>query len=158
MAALDIDGAIQNIKTALSGIADWQSICGVATSAEAAERIYEYGADESDGCSLAPCMILDLEDSELPWNGGKLQGNVTITCRIELPIPPDYQHTYSQQGRYFWQKLQAILAGIESASGSGGELMLESLTMPVKPGRIDPDENNGRIEWMCMLGLVVYLK
>jgi len=156
MAALDVDTTIQNVKTVLSNIAGWQTICGVSTAAEAAERIFEYGVDEFDD-TLTPCIILDVEESSLTRTGGKMQGNVFFTVRMELEIPPAQRETYSTQGRWFWQKLQTILAGFDSNQGTTGGLQLASFTMPVKPGRIDPDTNQGRCEWMVMLGLEIYL-
>lgn len=157
MAALDIDTAIQNVKSMLAGLTAWQTICGVADSTRAAERIYEYGVDESTQ-TLCPCILLDLSDQTLPWNGGKFQGNVTIEVRMELEIPQANRATYSTQGRWFWQKLQALLAEIDTTVNDTGTLMIEEITIPLKPGRIDPDTNSGRCEWMTILGFRVYLK
>lgn len=142
----------------LSGLTAWQSICGVATAAEAALRIYEYGVEEDPACTLCPLIILDIDETVLTWTGGTTQGTLPVDVRIELEIPPDNRGTYSEQGTWFWQQLSALLAGITGAVGGGGQLMFRGLTMPVKPGLIDIKENNGRVEWMTTLRLDVYLK
>lgn len=158
MTALDVDGAIANVKTMLSGLSAWQTICGVATSALAAERIYEYGVEEDDEVTLCPCIILDVDETRSTWTAGALRGNLIVTVRMELAIPEENRTSYSTQGRWFWQKLSAMLAGINGGVGDSGELMLEEITMPLKPGRIDDDHNGGRVEWMVMLGLGITLQ
>jgi hypothetical protein len=52
-----------------------------------------------------------------------------------------------------WGKFGEIMAGINGAVGGGGQLMADSLEVPVFPGRIDPDANKGRCEWGFVLSL-----
>lgn len=158
MAVQDVDTAIANVKAMLAALSAWQTITGTSSSTEATKRIHEYGVDDSDGLSLCPCIILDIDENRSSWSAGQLRGNLTVTLRMELEIPDENRTTYSTQGRWFWQKLSAMLAGINGAVNISGGLMLEELTMPLKPGRIEEDENSGRTEWMVILGLVLTLQ
>lgn len=159
MTTCDFTGLIANTKTLLSGLTAWQGICGVSTTAEAAERIYEYGVDEpEDGSSLCPLIILDVDTDSLEWQGGHLNGPVTVTVRMELEVPALHQETYATQAVWFWDQMSAILNGVNSTVNKSGALMLERISMLVKPGRIDPDENSGRTEWMVMWGFEVHLQ
>jgi hypothetical protein len=159
MTACDFTGLIANTKSLLSGLTSWQSICGVATTAEAALCIYEYGVDEpEDGSTLCPLIILDVDNDSLEWVGGHLNGPVTVTVRMELAVPEIHQETYAKQAVWFWDQMTAVLNQVNSAANEAGTLMLERVTMLVKPGRIDPDENSGRTEWMVMWGFEVHLQ
>lgn len=158
MAALDIDDCVQNVKTMLKNLSAWQTILGVSTAADAAEHIHEYGVEDSDDDPATPCIILDVEDLPTRWQAGELAGSLTVQMRLELEIPEANRDTYSTQGRWFWQKLSALLAGINGGVNDGGELMLDGVSMLLKPGRIEPDTNNGRTDWMCILGLEVHLR
>lgn len=157
MAALDVDGAVQAVKTMLSGLTAWQTITGTSTSAAAAQHIHEYGVDETDG-SQCPLIILDIDDLPLRWSGGRTAGTLQVQCRMELAIPDANQSSYSAEGRWFWQQLGSLLAGINGGVRGGGELMFEGLDLLLKPGRIDPEQNEGRLEWMTILGVNVWLQ
>jgi len=157
MAALDIDGAVQNVKTMLSELSAWQTITGTSSAAEAAKRIFEYGVDDSAG-SESPCFILDIAEFPGEWRAGRIAGSLMIEARLELEIPDANRLTYSTEGRWYWQQLASILAGINSNVRGSGELMFQNLSMPLKPGRIDPETNEGRVEWMCILGIEVWLR
>ena len=159
MATCDFTGLIANTKAILSGLTAWQTICGVSTTAEAAERIYEYGVEEpEEGTSLCPLIILDIDNDSLEWQGGHLNGPVTVTVRMELEVPALQQETYSKQAIWFWGQMTAILNEVNTTANEAGTLMLERISMLVKPGRIDPDENSGRTEWMVMWGFEVHLQ
>lgn len=157
MAALDIDGAVQNVKTMLSELTAWQTITGTSTSAAAAQRIFEYGVDDSEG-SQSPLIILDIEDLPAEWRAGRLAGPLIVEARLELEIPEANRLSYGTEGRWFWQQLSSILAGVNGNIRDSGGLMFQGLTMPLKPGRINPEENEGRTEWMCILGFEVWLQ
>jgi hypothetical protein len=156
MADLDVDGLIQNVKAMLSGLTTWQTLTGTSTAESAAEFIYEYGVE--DECGILPLMILDLEDLPLSWNAGHLAGQVQILVRLELEIPEIHRGTYSAQARWFWQQISGLFSTINPAIQGSGELMFQGMSMPLKPGRIEQDTNNGKCEWMCMLAFDVYLK
>jgi hypothetical protein len=157
MAALDIDGAVQSVKTMLSELSAWQTITSTGSAAAAALRIFEFGVDDSAG-SESPCFILDIGEFPVAWEAGRLAGPLMIEARLELEIPEANRTTYSTEGRWFWQQLASILAGINSNVKGSGQLMFQGLSMPLKPGRIDPETNEGRIEWMCVLGFEVWLQ
>jgi len=159
MAACDIGSAVQNVKLMLSNLTAWKAICGVSTATEAATRIHEYGIEEDeDTPTQCPLIILDVEDSGLEWKGGHMNGPLGITVRLELEIPASETETYSKQGIWFWSKWSAILDGINSGVQGSGGLMLERITTLVKPGRIEPDSNGGRCEWMAVLNLELHLQ
>lgn len=154
MAALDIAGAMQNVKTMLAGLSAWQTICGVSASGPASLRIYEGGIEEEkDGTTLAPCCFLDFTSLPTNWLGSRFQGRITVEMRFELAVPEANQTTYADEFVWVWEKCSAILAGINGAVGNAGQLMADSLEMPLKPGKIDPHENNGRCEWGFILAL-----
>lgn len=155
MAWLDVDTTVQNVKTMLSNLAAWQTICGVGSASEAAEKIITGGMAEDEEESLAPVIFLDVSDVPVEWLGNKYQGQLTVEIRCELAIPPANQKTFSDEWRYAWQKCSAILAGINGAVGGSGGLMARSLSMPTKPGKIDPNENQGRCEWGFILNMVI---
>lgn len=159
MAACDVNSAIANVKTMLKNLSAWQTICGVSTADAAAERIHEYGVDEEeDTDTLCPLIILDIESSSLAWQGQHLRGPLVVTCRMELEIPENTRSTYSTQAVWFWEQWSAMLAGISGGVQGSGQLMLDGISTMVKPGRIDPDTNNGRCEWLAMLGLEIHLQ
>ena len=60
MSALDILGLLDNTRTMLAGLAAWQSVCGVATSAEAAQRIYLGGVEATPEEDTSPLCWLDV--------------------------------------------------------------------------------------------------
>ena len=73
MAALDFAGAVTNVKTMLSGLTAWQTICGVSSSAEAAKRIHLGGCEEEQEESLAPVIILDIDPFNTNWASYQLR-------------------------------------------------------------------------------------
>lgn len=155
MAALDFAGAVTNVKTMLSGLTAWQSICGVATSAESAKRIYLGGEEETTNETLCPMMVLDIDPFNTNWLQSTFRGKLPIEIRCELAIPTEYQHSVSSQYEWTWTQVSALLAGINGAVNSAGQLMAESLNIAVKPGAINPDENHGRCEWGFVLMLTL---
>jgi hypothetical protein len=157
MAALDVYGLLQNVRTMLSESATWQGLAGTGSQSSALSCIHEYGVP--DECKYqAPIIILDLDDLPLNWTGGNLAGLVQVLVRIELEIPEAQRGTYANQAKWFWQQLSGILADIDGLVRGSGDLMFQRLSMPLKPGRIDPDDNNGRCDWMTMLAFEIYLQ
>jgi hypothetical protein len=82
-------------------------------------------------------------------------GLLTIEARTELAVPAEHCETYEDQYKWTWQQVSALLAGINGSVNDGGQLMLQSLNMPLEPGPIDPDDNFGRVEWLFILALVL---
>lgn len=158
MSALDVDGAIQNVKSMLSNLSAWQTITGTSSASHAAEFIHEFGVDEVEGESACPLIILDVGELGLQWRGGQLDGEFIVEARLELAIPDEQQQSYATEGRWFWQQLVTLLDGINSNVQGGGELMLQNIDFALKPGRIDPNDNEGRIEWMTILSLRLWLQ
>lgn len=155
MAALDVGTALSNVRTMLSGLSAWQTICGVATSGAAIHRIH-YGAIEDDQESTsAPCIILDVTSVPTNWLANRLQGTLTIEMRFYLEMPNSERETFSDQYIWAWQKFSAMMDGINGACGDAGEVMIKSLDVPLMPGRIDPDMNKGVSEWNFILSLGV---
>jgi hypothetical protein len=154
MAALDVGTAMQNVKTMLSNLTAWQTICGAANASEAALRIYEGGIEETDE-TLAPVCFLDFTSLPTNWLGNRFQGRLTIEMRFELAVPIDNQTSYADQFVWVWDQVSDLLAGINGAVGGSGGLMADTLEMPTQPGRIDPHENKGRCEWGFILALSV---
>jgi hypothetical protein len=155
MAALDIAGAIANVKSMLSNLSAWQTICGVSTSALAAARIYEGGTDEDEELSLTPCIFLDVTSLPTNWLANHLRGTLAIEIRVELDVPEDQRTTYSTQYVWVWGKFGELMAGINGAVDGSGQLMIEGLSVPTMPGRIDPNTNSGRCEWGFIYSLTV---
>lgn len=157
MAALDVDGAMQNVKTMLSSLTAWQSICGVSTTAEAATRIYEGGTEDDLGESdLAPLIVLTFDPFQTDWMGTS-KGQLTVELRTEIPIPEEHRETYADRYRYAWQKFSAIAAGINGAVNGSGQLMLRQFNVVQSPGEFDPKETNGRVEWGWITSVVLDL-
>jgi len=153
MAALDVGTALSNVRTMLSGLSAWQTICGAASAAEALTRIH-YGALEDDQESTsAPCIILDVTSLPTNWLANRLQGNLTIEMRFYLEMPEAERATFSDQYIWVWQKFSAMMDGINGAVGDSGEAMIRTLTVPLMPGRIDPDENGGLSDGNFILAL-----
>ena len=157
MASLDIATTITNVKTMLGSLAAWQTICSVPTAAEALERIHEGGIEEDGSETLCPCIILDVNPLQTDWMPTTSHGDAVIEVRIELEVPEEERCSYQRQYIWTWQQVSALLAGINGAVGQSGGLMIEGLNMSLKPSPIDPDDNNGRIEWGCILELVLKL-
>ncbi len=160
MAALDVKGTLQNARTMLSGLTAWQSICGVATAAEAAERIIYGGFDDTDedAALTPPYCILDIETFESNWQGGRFQPVLPITLRFELAVDPEHTATWQDQYLWVWEKFSDIINGIQSNVQGGGQLMAEELNLLLRPGLIDPDTNNGRCDWLFIIQIGNHLK
>lgn len=147
MAALDVAAAMQNVKTMLSNLTAWQTICDVSSAAAAALRIYEGGIEDDQPESLTPCIFLDFTSLPTNWLANRFTGRLTVEIRCELAVPKDNQTSYADEFVWVWQQCSALLAGINGAVSGAGGLMADSLEMPTKPGKIDPHENQGRCEW-----------
>jgi hypothetical protein len=154
MARLDVLGLLTNTRSMLGSLTTWQEICGVSTAGEATERIYLGGVVAAPEDALAPICWLDVDPANFDWQGTS-RGRVTIEARFEIAIPEDKIADYSQQFSWIWGRVSALMADINATVNGSGQLMLRSLTMPVRPGPIDPDDNDGRTDWMLQLGLVV---
>jgi len=152
VAALDIVGSLTNVKTMLSGLTAWQTLCGGAT--EAAARIYKGGTEEESE-TLTPCIFLDFSSLPTNWIGGRLTGRVTYEIRCEFPIPEDDRQTYEDEYIYAWTQLAGILDGINSGVNGAGQLMIDSLEVSTPPARIARESNKGRTEWGFILAMAV---
>jgi hypothetical protein len=152
MAQMDLGAALASVKTMLSGLTAWQTICGVSTSTEAAKRIYLGGA-EDDG-ELCPCCVIDLADSNAPFEFNR-STPLNVEMRFQLAMPEDQQRNLQTQFIWIWSKCSALLLGIREDSNGSGELMHTGTTLVVKPGPIDPDDNDQRNEWAFTLQITV---
>ena len=156
MAAMDIAGALGNVKTMLSGLTEWQAICSVDTAAKALEGIHEGGVEETTGNTLCPCIILDVNGFDTMWSPSRLHANLAIEIRTEVVAPSD-KCTHQEQKVWALQQLGNLMAGIAGSVNGSGQIMIEGLNVTVAPGLIEPDENHGRTEWGFVLELVVRL-
>lgn len=158
MAALDVGISLSSLRTMLSGLTAWQTICGVSTSSEAALKIH-YGAVEEDpehpDCELNPCIVLDVTSLATTWQGNKLHGKLIFEIRFYMEMPDAERATYGTQYIWIWTQFSAMLAAIDGAVGSAGQQMIDSLDVPLLPGRLDPDENGGKSEWNFVISLGV---
>ncbi|MGV2337614.1 MAG UNVERIFIED_CONTAM: hypothetical protein LVR18_27220 [Planctomycetaceae bacterium] len=154
MSALDILGLLNNTKTMIAGLAAWQSVCNVTTSAEAGSRIYLGGVEAAPEDDTSPLCWLDVNPATFDWMGTS-RGRVTVEAVFEIGIPTEEQVTFQREFRYAWTQASAILAGINGAVNGSGQLMMRSLTMPLRPGLINPEDNDGRHDWRFTLGLVI---
>lgn len=154
MTALNVLGLLDNVKAMLAGLQAWQSVCGVATSAEAGERIYLGGVEATAEEDTSPLCWIDVNPATFDWFSTN-RGRVTVELVFEIGIPETERETFQGEYRYAWTQASAILAGINGAVNGSGQLMLRSLTMPLRPGLINPEDNDGRHDWRFTLGLVV---
>lgn len=154
MANLDVDGAVQNVKTMLSGLSWWQSICKTTDSTTAAQSIVEGGAETLPDESPAPLIVLDIDPFNTDWMSTS-RGQLTIRIHVELPIPPDNQETYSARYRYAWQQFGSMMAGINGAVNGSGQLMLRGLNVVQEPGEFDPTTTGNRPEWGWIVAVVL---
>jgi hypothetical protein len=158
MAALDVGTALSNVRTMLSGLSAWQTICGVSTAAEAAKKIH-YGAVELDPdeptSSSNPCIVLDITSLPTTWRANRLHGTATFEIRFYLEMPEAEKATYSIQYIWIWQQFSAMLDAINGAVGGAGQTMINNLDVPLMPGRLDPDVNGGGSEWNFVISMGV---
>ena len=154
MSALNILGILNNTRTMLSGLVAWQSVCGVSTAAEAAERIYLGGVEATAEEDTSPLCWIDVNPATFDWMATN-RGRVTVEAVFEIGVPEVERETYQDEYRYAWTQASAILAGINAAVNGSGQLMMRSLTMPLRPGLINPEDNDGRHDWRFTLGFVV---
>jgi hypothetical protein len=156
MAVLDAGTYLATVRTVLSGLSAWQTLCGVSTAAEAIQHIH-FGAldldkDASPG-DENPCMILDVTSLPTEWRGNRLHGTITVEIRVYLSMPESERATYGSQYVWVWSKFSAILDAINGVVGDAGEIMIRSMAVPLFPGRVDPDNNGGEGEWLFVLSL-----
>lgn len=154
MTALNVLGLLDNTRTMLAGLVAWQSVCGVSTTAEAAERIYLGGVEAEPEQDTSPLCWLDVNPATFDWMATN-RGRVTVEAVFEIGVPEQERVTYGDEYRWAWTQASAILAGINGAVNGSGQLMLRSLTMPLRPGLINPEDNDGRHDWRFTLGFVV---
>lgn len=147
MASLDVAGALQNIAAAWSNITAWQSICGVATAAEALERIHIGGTNDEDE-TIVPATIIIVESLPLTINATKLRGKLTARISCWLAIPPERCGTYQDQYLWVCEQWSAIMRGLETNANQAGGLMLNDLTVSQVPGEFERTVNSGRKEWL----------
>jgi hypothetical protein len=76
-----------------------------------------------------------------------------VEIRVYLSMPESERATYGSQYVWVWSKFSALLDGINSAVGGGGEIMIRSMGVPLFPGRVDPDNNGGQDEWLFVFSL-----
>lgn len=156
MAVLDVGTVMASVKTLISTLTTWQALTGAADATAALAFIHSWAVDDS-GETPAPLILLDIEDIPLEFSGSRFQGRATVTMRIELPIPEANQVPRAAQAEYFWLKQSAILAEMRAGVRGSGQLMMEGIRQMVRPGAIDPKENQNRVEWNSQLGLEIYL-
>ena len=109
MSALDILGILNNTRTMLSGLVAWQSVCGVSTAAEAAERIYLGGVEATAEEDTSPLCWIDVNPATFDWMATN-RGRVTVEAvlksafqkrnakRIKMNID-----THGRRPVQFWQ-------------------------------------------------------
>lgn len=156
MAKLDLDSAMQNVKTMLSGLSWWQGICKTSSQSVAAESIFEGGTETTPDESAAPCIVLDFDPFNTDWMGTS-RGLLTIRLHTEIPVPSDNQETYAARYRYAWQQFSSMMAGINGAVNGSGQLMLKQLNVIQEPGEFDPKTTGNRIEWGWIIAVVLDL-
>ena len=156
MAALDIDGYLNNVRTAIAGTSIWQSLTGTANATDAAAFIYKGGYYEKkdDVRIYPPTCIIRVNPWSARWRGNHFHADsIPVSISFELPCPAGNQSTY--EAEYVWatQQMAALMDSINSGVQGGGELMSTSIGMELEPGRIDEDENEGRCDWKFVISL-----
>lgn len=158
MAALDVGTALSSLRTMLSGLSAWQTICGVSSASEAIKKIH-YGAVELDPddpeSSENPCIVLDITSLPTTWKANRLHGTAAFEIRFYLEMPDAEKATYSTQYIWVWQKFSAMLDAINTTLSRDGSEMVKAVDIPLMPGRIDPDQNRGGSEWNFVVSLTV---
>ena len=158
MAALDAGTALASLRTMLSALPAWQTICGVSTSAEAAKKIH-YGAVEVDQdeptSNSNPCIVLDITSLSTTWKATRLHGTAVFEIRFYLEMPEAEKATYGTQYLWIWQKFSELLDAINTTLSRDGGEMVKTVDVPLMPGRLDPDNNGGGSEWNFVLSLGV---
>lgn len=154
MTALNILGLLDNTKAMLASLTAWKAVCGVSTAAEAADRIFLGGVEATPEEDTSPLCWLDVNPSTFDWFSTS-RGRVTVEAIFEMSVPETERATFGNEFRWAWTQASAILNEINSTVNGSGQLMLRSLTMPLRPGLIDPADNDGRHDWRFTLGLVV---
>jgi len=161
MAALDIATSVANVKAMLGSLTAWQTITGAANAAAAEAFIYLGGYENTDdGASpRAPFCILDIDNFSMRVIGGKKHtGQLPVDMIFELAVPSASQGSYADQYEWVWEQISALLAGITAGTNGGGQLMNPEFELMLKPGQIDPKENNGRCDWLFVIRLTLTLQ
>lgn len=158
MADLDVGTALSTLRTTLSSLSAWQTICGVSTAAEAIKKIH-YGAVELDqdepASSQNPCIVLDVTSLATTWKANRLHGTAVFEMRFYLEMPDAEKSSYGTQYVWVWQQFSAMLDAINGAIGGAGQTMINNLDVPLMPGRLDPDNNGGGSEWNFVISMGV---
>lgn len=158
MAALDVGTALSSLRTMLSGLSAWQTICGVSTSGEAAKKIH-YGAveleEDEPASNQNPCIVMDITSLSTTWKANRLHGTAVFELRFYLEMPDAEKNSYGAQYIWIWQKFSAMLDAINGAVGGAGQSMISTLDIPLMPGRLDPDQNGGGSEWNFVISMGV---
>ena len=156
MARLDVATLMTTCKTMLGGLSAWQSLCNTTSATEATKRIYLGGVVANPLESTCPVCWLDLNPAVFDW-AGTGRGRLTVEARYEIAVPETMVDDYQQQYLWVWERVADLMADINSNVNGSGGLMLRSFTMPLRPGQIDPADNDGRCEWSFTFGLVIEL-
>ncbi|HQX52882.1 MAG TPA: hypothetical protein PLR25_23375 [Planctomycetaceae bacterium] len=156
MASLDVATSLRNIKTAWSNLTTWQSLCGVASAALAAERIFIGGTEENEE-TIVPVTIIMVESLPLRVDAFKLRGSLTTKICCELAVPSNNSLSYQDEYLWVWGQWALIMAGLEANSNQTGGLMLDHITTDQLPGQKDSTINKGRQEWGFSFNYTSYL-
>ena len=156
MARLDVATLMSTCKTMLGSLSAWQSLCNTTSATEATKRVYLGGVPAEPLETTCPVCWLDINPAVFDW-AGTGRGRVTVEARYEIAPPEAIRDDYQAQYLWTWQQVADLMAGINSAVNGSGGLMLRSMTVPLRPGQIDPADNDGRSEWSFTFGLVIEL-
>lgn len=156
MAALDAVTTLTNLRTSLASMTSWQSIVGVATAAEALEKIFIGGVPE-DTEGAVPSIVLEVSSVPLELAGGHFRtSSMTINVWCELAVPSTSMATYEDQYLYVWGKWSAIMAEFSALAIAGSTLMTQRIQQVQLPGRKDSNLNQGRKEWGFTIAVITH--
>jgi hypothetical protein len=99
--------------------------------------------------------VLDITSLSTKWVANRLHGTAVFEMRFYLEMPEAEKATYSDQYIWIWEQFSAMLDAINGAVGGAGQSMIDSLDIPLMPGRLDPDQNGGGSEWNFVISMGV---
>lgn len=123
----------------------WQAVCE-AEDADGAKEHIDYNYSDDLQSALCVLSIGDMSDDRV--SSGGFEGSGTVIADFHIPIPMAEQVSGIATTEYALNQLDAIREEIKvltrNANTTNGYLSIRSITGG-ESGRLDPDDDNGRI-------------
>lgn len=144
---------LDNLKTALSNSATFQSITGSNNATEALDRIHLWSCADSATLPRAVLFTSSGRSRNKTSTTGWANSGGMLHMLIDYPTAEANQDDPSAAGSAFASDLQDILNELEAQDGA--HLNIIGWEEEMAPMPVDEDSDNGRKSWWTQIGVMV---